>query len=516
MTIYLIAILFVLLCLWVRRRREHFRLFAKRNIPGPKPNFLFGNGLEIYRKGQLACYREWYEKYGEVFGFFNGAIPVLAICNKEIIKLIQTKKFTSFTDRGKIMGPNPRNKTLIELNGQEWKHARSALTPSFTISKLKTVTNGVSEIVDEFQELLEKAAANGQPIDIYRAFQTLTLDTICRTALGVNYGVLKNPDHPVLLRINGLFEMNYSIVLGVLLSFPYLFWLVPWARLFIELLFNKVDRFSNPNIALMADCAKVIQSRRQNLNEKPNDLLQLLIDAQYQEAAVDKHTMDDDADKTGKLRSASSHTVKTGFSDNIIVQNAWLVMIAGYGTTSSTLASLSHVLMRNPEVQNKMRVELQQNIKDDINFEALQKLPYMEAVIKETLRMYSPVYRITRLALHDVKLPNGLSIKKGDLLVFPADTVHYREDYFKNPHEFRPERFLNNEVDPAAYQPFGNGPRNCLGMRFAQLEIKLTLAKLLLRYRLQPVPQTPAKLPFQTFGVVQKPAGKILTQVVKL
>ena len=91
-----------------------------------------------------------------------------------------------------------------------------------------------------------------------------------------------------------------------------------------------------------------------------------------------------------------------------------------------------------------------------------------------------------RVAREDVKY-GKLTIPKGVAVFSSVNEVHYNEKVFHEPYEFRPERFLPQNKTPAmagSYQPFGSGPRNCIGMRFAQMEIKITMAKLLTKYRI--------------------------------
>ena len=110
---------------------------------------------------------------------------------------------------------------------------------------------------------------------------------------------------------------------------------------------------------------------------------------------------------------------------------------------------------------------------DDLNidYEKITSSPYLEAFIKEVLRMHLPIAKIFRKALVDSELNyNGKSIEipKETLIAIPIYALHRYEKYFPEPNKFKPERFLNNEPLPFTYLPFGDGPRNCVAMRLGK------------------------------------------------
>lgn len=127
--------------------------------------------------------------------------------------------------------------------------------------------------------------------------------------------------------------------------------------------------------------------------------------------------------------------------------------------------------------------------------------PYLDAVIKESLRLYPPVIRIERRVTSEKGYTiSGVHLPKDTLIEISTYAVHHDEKYFPDPFVFKPERFLlenKHLLTPYTYLPFGQGPRNCVGMRFAYQEIKLCLAKIIRRYRFTTTPDTPEKLSFK-------------------
>jgi cytochrome P450 len=119
-------------------------------------------------------------------------------------------------------------------------------------------------------------------------------------------------------------------------------------------------------------------------------------------------------------------------------------------------------------------------------------MKYLDQVIDETLRLYPPIQRTDRVASCDYTY-EGIKINKGQIVTIPIYALHRDPSIYPNPDEFRPERFSDTEKktrENVAYCPFGAGPRNCIGMRFAITEIKLFLASILCKFRFENCEQT--------------------------
>ena len=117
----------------------------------------------------------------------------------------------------------------------------------------------------------------------------------------------------------------------------------------------------------------------------------------------------------------------------------------------------------------------------------------MEMVIDETLRMYPPATRLERVANNDYEF-EGIKIKKGQVIAVSIYAMHHDPTIYPNPDQFDPNRFSEENKktrDSASYLPFGAGPRNCIGMRFAVIEMKLLLASILSKYRFLTCDKTP-------------------------
>ncbi|KYM89321.1 Cytochrome P450 9e2 [Atta colombica] len=187
--------------------------------------------------------------------------------------------------------------------------------------------------------------------------------------------------------------------------------------------------------------------------------------------------------------------------DDIVAQ-AYAFYFAGFETSSSVMSFITYQIVANPSVQIKLRQEIDELFNESdgkATYEAVNKLKYLDAVIKEALRLFSPSV-IERVCEKAYKLPPALpseksfTINKGMIIWIPLYAIHHDEKYYDNPEKFRPERFLNNDQDnnyrSSFYFPFGLGPRMCIGRRFGLMMIKVVLFHLLARCELKQCAKT--------------------------
>ena len=167
-------------------------------------------------------------------------------------------------------------------------------------------------------------------------------------------------------------------------------------------------------------------------------------------------------------------------------------LLVGYETTATTLTFASYELATNPSVQQKLYEEVNKYFEsnnNDINYEELAKMPFLDAVICETLRRHSPAPRTTRVLTDDNEYKlgeTGITIERGQQIDIQIAAIHHCPDYYPDPYKFNPDRFLpenRHKLVPYTYLPFGAGPRNCIGMRFALLEAKISLAYIIKRFK---------------------------------
>jgi cytochrome P450 len=207
---------------------------------------------------------------------------------------------------------------------------------------------------------------------------------------------------------------------------------------------------------------ELINERRCGASE-PNDLLSLLM------AACDEETGE-------------------SLSDEELRDQALTIIGAGYETTTQALAWTWYLLAKHPQAEDKLRAELSLVLGGRIpTFEDLPNLKYTLMVFQESMRLYPPVWMITRAAIEADEIGGYRVPANSEILLLPYIT-HRHPRYWERPEEFFPEHFLPEKAEARprfAYFPFGGGPRQCIGNNFALMEAQLIIATITQKYRLR-------------------------------
>lgn len=189
--------------------------------------------------------------------------------------------------------------------------------------------------------------------------------------------------------------------------------------------------------------------------------------------------------------------------------------LAGFDTVSQLMSFMSHELAINPDVQEQLREEVdavrEQLGGKPVTYEALQNMKYLDMVVSESLRMWPPVAAMDRQCtkpyVMETSAGKKVQLNPGDGLWYPIHALHHDPEYFPNPKKFDPERFSDENkgnINPNTYLPFGIGPRNCIGSRFALMEAKAIFFYLLSSFVIETSPKTqnPLKLKKETFNSI--------------
>jgi len=184
--------------------------------------------------------------------------------------------------------------------------------------------------------------------------------------------------------------------------------------------------------------------------------------------------------------------ISTELSDVEIRDELMTMFFAGHETSATALAWAFHELAENPAIADLLVAELEEVLGErDPAMADLPRLPYLGCVVKETLRRWPPGWLFDRTALAPTTV-GGYPFRPGQILYFSPYVIHLDPSYWDSPLDFRPERFAAGaEIPREAYLPFGDGPRMCIGNRFAEAEIALVLAVMVRRVRLRRVPGGP-------------------------
>lgn len=180
-----------------------------------------------------------------------------------------------------------------------------------------------------------------------------------------------------------------------------------------------------------------------------------------------------------------------GFSHQDIVDHIIFLMMAAHDTTTSSLSSVCYALAKNPEWQDRIRADITASHSNQLHYEDLAGFETADLVFKEALRLYPPLPTIPRMALRDCEF-EGFQINKGDQVFVSPSFTHRLPGMWSNPNQFDPERFNKERAEDRkhkhAWVPFGGGAHKCLGLRFAEFQVKLVLFHLLKNYQLKVQP----------------------------
>ncbi|XP_042124030.1 cytochrome P450 3A31-like isoform X1 [Peromyscus maniculatus bairdii] len=476
----LLAISLVLLYLYGTHKHD---IFKKQGIPGPKPLPFVGTLLNYY-KGVWKFDIECYKKYGKIWGLFDGHTPVLAITDTEMIKNVLVKEcYSVFTNRRDFGPVGIMSKAISMSKDEDWKRMRALLSPAFTSGKLKEMFPIIEQYGDILVKYLRREAEKGKPIPMKEVFGAYSIDVITSTSFGVNVDSLNNPKDPFVEKARKLIRFDFfnPLYMSVVL-FPFL------TPIYEKL---NVSIFPKDSIAFFKKFMDRMKENRLDSKQKHRvDFLQLMMNAH------------------NNCKDKESHKA---LSDMEIIAQSIIFIFGGYESISNTISFALYLLATHPDMQKTLQGEIDVALpnKESPNYDELMEMEYLDMVLSETLRLYTITNRIFRACKQDAEI-DGVFIPKGSLVMVPIYALHCDPEYWPEPEEFCPERFSKENkgsINPYVYLPFGNGPRNCLGMRFALMIMKLALTKVLKNFSFQPCKETqiPMKLDKELLLLPAKP-----------
>ncbi|CAF1106854.1 unnamed protein product [Rotaria sordida] len=370
---------------------------------------------------------------------------------------------------------------LFTANSHQWHRQRLVINPAFSAAKLKLMTPLVNECIESFMNKLSEKCEEQQEFNIYLIYKRLTMDVICRCAFGINTNMQTDIDNEYMHKAEAVtnenFENNPLIRLSYLMPWliPVLSYIVIGQAIFMQFLHKwKKSAEELPRFWFVNRLRHVIDARVSSDETKRRiDLLQLMLDAATPNQIKN--------DNNGDVMSKKLHY------DEVII-NVFSFMIAGYETTSTALTYCTYILATQPTIQEKLRAEIDKHQdKNESDYDRIHNMIYLDLFIREVLRMFPIVPKTVLRECNTTTTVCGYIIEKGSVIRPDMFSLHYDADLWgpDDPNLFIPERHLTPR-HPMAYMPFGQGPRNCVGMRFALVELKLCLTRLLCQYIILP------------------------------
>ncbi|HEX2657890.1 MAG TPA: cytochrome P450 [Polyangia bacterium] len=403
--------------------------------PGPKRGLL--TTLRTLRDpfGALVRYAE---AHGDPFTIslpLQGSIVVTS--DLDAIRAVFAAAPETFGSMGaKVMGPILGAGSLLVLEGAAHRRARKLLNPPFHGDRMRAYGRVIRDVArDRIAPF-----GTGARFTVQDVAGAISLEVILQAVFGIR-GTER------LARFDSAVRATMGS-LGAFVGVPFLRrsfgGLGPWAR------------FQRRRAALAALVDEEIALRRRDGIER-DDILSLLLSARYEDGSP--------------------------IGEDQLFDQLLTLVAAGHETTMIALSWAFYWLHRTPDALARLQAELDA-LPPEPEPDALARLPYLDAVACETLRLYPVVPLVTRLLAAPFEL-KGHALPAGVAVGVATGLVHYRPDLYPEPNRFHPERFIGKTFGPSEYFPFGGGVRRCLGAAFAMYELKIVLGTLLRTLRVK-------------------------------
>ncbi|CRK95471.1 CLUMA_CG008940, isoform A [Clunio marinus] len=465
--IYFIFLIFFTCFYFLKKHYRQLQLTGQFNGPPGLP--IIGNGLELVNKSPIEFIKiieDYIGKYGKFIRIWLGNQLVFFMTDPKDIEVVLTSmQLLSKSTEYDFLKPW-LNTGLLTSTGQKWVKRRKVLTPAFHFKILDDFIEVFDKQSSILTENLRKLQGRGK-FNIFPITALCTLDIIGETAMGISFNSQSDNNSSYIKNVNELADIIHRRSYDFISRYDILFKFTPTYRRQQEL------------IKLLHDFTdKVIVARREKLKNKP----------------VSQQT-DDTNDIGTKKKMALLDLLLQATVDGKPLTNEDIreeidtFMFEGHDTTNSAIAFTLYNIGKYKYVQQKCFDEIKRVIGDDrnkpITMKELNELKYLELVIKETLRLYPSVPLIGREVVEEMKINEKIIPKGANLIIGPYFMARDPE-IWTNPLEFIPERFdtetTADKLNPYAYIPFSAGSRNCIGQKFAMLELKSTVSKMLRHY----------------------------------
>ncbi|NP_001166012.1 cytochrome P450 9AG7 [Nasonia vitripennis] len=462
-----------LLYYYFKKKLNYFEELGIPYVPGWP---LFGNMASVFfRKSHLNdTVKHIYNAHPEAkyVGFFDfGSRPVIMLRDLDLIKSVAITNADKFPDHlpfvhGSI---DPLFGTdLFNTLGDQWRELRSLLTPALTPSKLKGMFPSMIECAQNLVSYIEDLPPNSRKlINTKELFTKSTNDIITTCAYGISVDSLKDPNNAFYVFGNKAANLDGHVGLKIFIMRS-----LSTASRLLRLKF-----VSDENCKRFTDLIRTaVKTRDDNGISRP-DMLQLMMDARKDTKTVD-------------------------LDPSLMAAQAFSFFLSNFDSSATHMCLMAHELAINPDIQDKLQNEIDDVLKEtqgNLTYEVINGMQYFDAVFNETLRKHAQgTGAIDRVCKASFEFPPALSggkpvtLKPGANVWIPSVAIHADPQYYEEPDRFDPDRYYKKKVNAknAPNLGFGIGPRGCLGVRFAVIEVKILFFYLLSKFTLKRTEKT--------------------------
>jgi cytochrome P450 len=408
--------------------------------PGPKGKPFIGS-LQQLRDTPLESMAEWHRTYGDVVGLRVAGLDVFLLTHPDLVEEVLVTGNRNFIkprllrDTKELLGEG-----LLTSEGDFWLRQRRLSQPAFHRDRIA----GYASVMTSYTDRMLARWTPGEERDIHHDMMELTLEIVARTLF--NTSVTEEAR-----RVGDALEVALERFVDRL----------SLTRYFDRLPLPKNLRFQRARRTLDTIIYGVIEQRRRS-GEDTGDLLSMLLQAQDEDGS--------------------------GMSDLQLRDEVMTLFLAGHETTAIALCWTLYLLSRNPDVDAALQQELRSVLDGRTpTMDDIPTLVYTGNIIRESMRLYPPAWRVGREAIADCML-GGYRIPAGAQIIMSQWLLHRDPRFWNEPERFDPTRWtpeLDSSLPRFAYFPFGGGQRRCIGDTFAIMEATLILATIAGRYRLE-------------------------------
>lgn len=425
------------------------------SIPSLPKLPLLGNVLAL-RNERLALLQRISQEFGDIGAFHFGPRMVPVLNSPELVRLALVEQEAVFEKTATVrsLGTPVLGNGIFLSEGEEHRHQRKLLAPLFQHRRVQDYAETMISCTTRLQETW----ANGATLDLTDEMMRLTLWIISDILFGADVSGEERELGEMLAYTFRHFTNAVTNPLRLPQSWP-----------------TPANRRARQAIERVNTTIYRMIEERRGGGEERGDFLSLLLRAQRAQRAQDHANVP---------------------NDKQVRDDALSLFVAGHETTANALTWCWYLLSQHPRIYARMQAEGDGVLAGRLpTLVDLPNLPYTLQVLKETLRLYPPVYAFTRSARDSVQL-GAYRIPRGASVVISPYTLHRRAQFFPNPELFDPERFAperEQQIPRYAYIPFGAGSHICLGMHVALLEGHLILATLAQRLTFEFTGSNPIK-----------------------
>ncbi|XP_031636398.1 probable cytochrome P450 28a5 [Contarinia nasturtii] len=440
---------------------SNFNYWRKRKVFGPKPLPFFGNYPKsaILQANIMYEQQQLYEKYKgkhRFIGVFERNTPKLLILDPQLVADIYVKHFKHFqindssNSFDKVLDPI-FTRNLFAAQYDDWRNTRTELSPAFTQSKLRQMFSMILSSGQKMIEHIDMQIGNNtnKTIDTKDLTSRFTADAVMNCIYGFE---ANDAIHNKLVKWFRP-SLAKNILNAFLSTFPVL------SRLYRPSFFPaQMTKWFYDTTHDAIDYRKQTQSKR-------SDFLNFLLER----------------------KEVKNHT------DTDVAAFTAIFLFDAFETTSMILSQAIYHIAKNVQCQTKLRAEIFENFpthEDSPTADTINRMPYLENIVNETIRISPSAFLLAKNCTQSIELDDlggtKLLVERGTSIQFPIFAFHHDERFYDEPNSFKPHRFDSQSVNElkkcGRFLPFGDGPRICLGQKFAVFQIKLALVEIFRNY----------------------------------